>query len=144
MGLEPSYFPVQVTQINSSPSIPRFRLIQGKAEIKTLTDKTILQEFSAQVFSPATIQINTHYFPGWQAKIDNGKEVSFVTPGYNNAEGNMEITLTPGNYKVSLSFTNTPLRRLADYLSLGTIIGLFILAVFPYNRFKFKRNVSSP
>ena len=136
LGLESTYFPVQVAQINSNPSIPRFKLIQGKAKVKTLTDKTTFQEFSAQVTSVATIQINTHYFPGWQAKIDNGKEISSVTPGYNNAEGNMEITLPPGSYKVSLQFTNTPIRRLANYLSLGTIIGLVILIFFPYNRFK--------
>ena len=130
-GLEPSYFPVQVGQINSDPSIPRFRLVQGKAKIKSLTDKITFQEFSAQVTTPAIIQINTHYFPGWQARIDNGKEVSLVTPGFNNTEGNIEITLTPGNYKVSLRFTNTPLRRLANYVSLGTALGLLILAIFP-------------
>ena len=130
-GLEPSYFPARVSQINSDPSIPRFRLVQGKAKIKSLTDKITFQEFSAQVTSPATIRINTHYFPGWQARIDNGKEVSLVTPGFNNPEGNMEITLTPGNYKVSLQFTNTPIRRLANYLSLGTALGLLILAIFP-------------
>lgn len=129
-GLEPSYFPVQVTQINSNPSIPRFQIIQGKAKIKSLTDKTTLQEFSAQVTTPTIIQINTHYFPGWQAKIDNGKDVTIVTPGYNNAQGNMEITLAPGNYKVSLRFTNTPIRQIANYLTLGTIIGLVILKIY--------------
>lgn len=135
MGLEPGYFPATVTQTNTDPSLPRFQVVQGKAEIKSLTEKTTKQEFTAEVKTPATIRVNTHYFPGWQAKIDDGKEISLITPGYNNPEGNMEITLTPGDYTVSLEFTKTQLRKLADYLSLGTALGLAVLAIFSRSRF---------
>ena len=124
-GLEPSYFPIQTVQTNSDPSIPRFRVIQGKAEIKSLSERTTFQQFSTKVEKPSTIQINTHYFPGWIAKIDG----EITTPGYSVPEGNMEVTLSAGEHKVTLEFTKTPIRKIGDYLSLGTG-AILVLSLF--------------
>ena len=121
-GLEPSYFPVQTVQTNSDPTIPRFRVVQGKADIQSLVEKTTIQQFFAKVEKPSTIQINTHYFPGWIAKIDG----ETTTPGFSSPEGNMEITLDKGDHTVVLEFTKTPIRKISDYLSLGTGIILFL------------------
>lgn len=129
-GLEPSYLPRWVTQTNADPLVPRFQVLQGKAQIQEKTMKTTVQEFTARVETPTTIRVNTHYFPGWIARVNNGQNTTAILPSYDNAEGNMEITLTPGEYTVTFMFTNTPLRTIADYLSLGTIVGLLGLLAF--------------
>lgn len=129
-GLEPSYLPRWVTQTNADPLVPRFQVLQGKAQIQEKTMKTTLQAFTTQVETPTTIRVNTHYFPGWVARVNNGQNTTIILPGYDNTEGNMEITLTPGEYTVTFMFRNTPLRTIADYLSLGMIVGLLGLIAF--------------
>ncbi len=124
-GLEPGYFPIQTIQTNSDPSIPLFRVIQGEAEIKSAIEKITLQKFEANAKSPSTIQINTHYFPGWIANIDGVVTI----PGYSTPEGNMEITLDKGNHQVTLEFTKTNIRKLGDYLSL-TVGAILFFSLF--------------
>lgn len=129
-GLEPSYLPRWVTQTNTDPSVPRFQVLQGKADIQEKTVKTTAQEFTTHVETPTTIRVNTHYFPGWVARVNNGQSTATILPSYDNIEGNMEITLTPGEYTVTFMLTNTPLRTIADYLSLGMVVGLLGLIAF--------------
>ncbi len=131
-GVETSFLPVWVQEVNSHPPGEKGQVVTGQADISQIANLVTLKEFKIIVKKTATIRFNTHYFPGWMAKIDNGKEISLVSPGNANAQGNMEITLTPGNYQVSLEFTKTAVRLWSDYLSLGAGLGLLILLVFPY------------
>jgi len=129
-GVELGYFPIWVNEVNTDPKVLRFRVETGAAEVNTTFDTMTRQEAHIVATQAATIRVNTHYFPGWMATIDDGKTKKTVVPAYNNTLGNMEISLTPGEYKLSLNLTRTPVRRFADYLSLGTLLGVAVWMLF--------------
>lgn len=139
-GVELGYFPIWVSEVNTDPNVKRFTVITGTTKVNTTLDTMTRQEARVEATQAATIRINTHYFPGWMATIDDGKTKKTVVPAYNNPLGNMEINLTPGDYKLSLKLTQTPVRRFADYLSLGTL--LFI--IFPKRFWSKYKGATSP
>ncbi len=141
-GVELGYFPIWVNEVNTDPNVLRFRVETGVAEANTTFDTMTRQEAHVVATQAATIRVNTHYFPGWMATIDDGKTKKTVVPAYNNSLGNMEISLTPGEYTLSLDLTQTPVRRFADYLSLGTALGVavWMLLIISPKRFWSKYN----
>jgi hypothetical protein len=71
---------------------------------------------------PATITLNLLYFPGWQAKL-NGEPISLAPhPG----SGLIDLSLPAGNHTLTLTFGETPLRRLADIISIVAWAGLVV------------------
>ena len=134
-GLEPSYFPQSVAQIDSSQDIPRFKLIAGDATIESVLDTATNLSFNATVKTLSTISINSHYFPGWIAKINSANNQYIVKPGQDDKTGNMELTLLPGQYQVELHFGNTPIRTISNYLTLLSIAIIILLIINKYYQF---------
>mgnify|MGYP001589076116 CR=1 FL=1 len=146
-GVELGYFPIWVSEVNTDPNVKRFTVIAGTAEVTATADFMTRQQARVEATQAATIRINTHYFPGWMATIDDGKTKKTVVPAYNNSLGNMEINLTPGDYKLSLNLTQTPVRRFADYLSLGTAVGVavwMLLMISPKRFWSKYKGATSP
>lgn len=73
-----------------------------------------------------TLKINTVFFPGWRAWIDN-KSAKININNYL-----MTIQIPPGDHEVKVVFTNTNLRLISDIISL---IGLIWLVVIISRRF---------
>ncbi len=134
-GLESSYFPRSVAQIDSSQDIPRFKLATGDATIEPVLDTAANLSFNATVKTLSTISINSHYFPGWIAKINSANNQYIVKPGQDDKTGNMEITLLPGQYQVELHFDNTPIRTISNYLTLLSISIIILLIINKYYQF---------
>lgn len=67
---------------------------------------------------PSIIGINTIYFPGWILKVNDTP----IIPDYSNSKGIMTFSLPPGNFNIETRFESTPLRKLADAISLLSII----------------------
>jgi hypothetical protein len=141
-GVELGYFPVWVSQVNTDPATKRFSVTRGNADITPGTDTMIRQEAELYVKEVTTIRVNTHYFPGWVASIDDlpasasaqaiqagGKTTKTVIPAYDNPQGNMEVTLPAGNYRLAFTLDKTPIRRMADYLSLGSALAVASAAI---------------
>ena len=129
-GVELGYFPIWVSEVNTDPKIQRFTVVKGKADVKPLADTMIRQTATVNVKDYTTIRVNTHYFPGWVADIDDGKTKKTVVPAYTNSYGNMDVSLEPGNYTVTFRFTKTPIRQWGDWISLGTALGLAALSIW--------------
>ncbi len=68
-----------------------------------------------------TITLAVHHFPGWQAWLDGEKVAVGV-----DEDGRIQITIPPGNHQLELAFGRTPVRWLADGL---TLVGLVIVGV---------------
>ena len=78
---------------------------------------------------PAKITFNTHYFPGWRVYVD-GKEIAFNPE---ETDGLLQVTVTPGQDKlrdIKAVFEKTPVRQLAESLSLIALIAIFAIAIF--------------
>jgi hypothetical protein len=77
---------------------------------------------------PFTARLHTLYFPGWRAYLD-GEEVplKISDPG-----GFIEVDLPAGSHELSLRFEDTPVRTLANVLSILSLLaclGLVVLAL---------------
>jgi len=77
---------------------------------------------SSQAF---TARFNTFYFPGWRAYLD-GKERDIQI---SQPHALIEVVIPPGEHTLLLRFENTPVRLLANGLSLATLLVTLIILV---------------
>lgn len=107
---------------------PNYRF-ENKVEILTGGEVSNLFYNSKRIYFKTSedtdkmARINTIYYPGWQAQINNNE----VQISYDNPQGVMEINLPKGENKAELVFKETPVRLLADILSLVSFILLIVI-----------------
>jgi hypothetical protein len=80
------------------------------------------KDFTVSMDKAGTVTVNTLYFPGWIASVD-GREV----PINYREDGSIHISVLPGSHAVRVWFTDTPVRKVADVLSLISVAVLVIL-----------------
>ncbi|MBI2028367.1 MAG: hypothetical protein HYT07_02045 [Candidatus Levybacteria bacterium] len=104
---------------------------QGKVENISYNSKQI--SFSVDLLSQSRIRVNTIYYPGWTAKVNNqNAEINYA-----NERGLMEFELSKGENKVELKFSETPLRFSAGLISLASFVVLLLYAITAQLRKKF-------
>jgi uncharacterized membrane protein len=74
----------------------------GDAIATVIENNGSKQSYVVTASQPSTLKLRTHYFPGWVARTD-GKQLS-IAP---SREGNIQLTVEPGNHKLTLSFEDT-------------------------------------
>lgn len=131
--------------------IPRFRdttsnfagfpqkieVVSGASVIQNLKIETAQLSFESQALEPTKIRINTLYFPGWQAFIDQKSVNIAITENprersldKRDLSGLMEISLSPGQHQVKLRFMDTPARETGKVLTLlGLSVSLILLII---------------
>lgn len=101
------------------------QVLTGKAEVLSSNLTTADKHYLLDVAEPAVARFYTHYFPGWFVKL-NGQQIAF---SYNNDFGYIDVNVPPGNQEVELVFGDTPIRSLANNISLFSLVFL-LLSVF--------------
>lgn len=104
-----------------APDSPK--IISGDAEIKDFLYYSNRWQFETKVFKSARIEIPVFYFPDWQVKVNNLN----YPQSHQNLMGRISIDLQPGVYIVDGHLNNTPIRNLANIISIlsfGLIITL--------------------
>lgn len=99
----------------------KVELLEGEAEIKNADFKSHVYNFDVDAESNSQILINTAYFSGWQVFVDDGK----VNPAIE--AGRIKLAFIPGVHRVTLKFTNTPIRSWANLISLLSLAYLIWL-----------------
>lgn len=89
----------------------------NEAEITILNNRSNYIDFVVNAKKQGLAKINTVYYPGWKVWVD-GKAREII----HEPSGLMEIELFPGTYKVVAKFTETPLRKISDLVSITAII----------------------
>jgi hypothetical protein len=120
--VQDEYMPVWVKQKPLKSPDQKVIITKGSGLIKNILPTNNSLMFSVQLKKLSVIQVDTVYWPGWQARIDN-RQVSF---SYNNPQGVMNLTVPKGEHSVKFIFTETPLRVFADVLSLISFLSLFL------------------
>lgn len=92
-------------------------------------------DFNATALSPVTIKINSLFFPGWKFQI-NGKNTPISIQG---PDGVMSLELNQGFHQIRGRFEETPLRLIADWISILSAVFL-IITVIGLNKYFFKPN----
>lgn len=86
-------------------------------------------EHSYVINGSGQITENTMYYPGWKVFVDG------VEQPVNYDDGKINYTVSAGQHQIKAVFTETPLRKSLDLLSLGTfglvVLGLLFRYVVP-------------
>jgi hypothetical protein len=64
-----------------------------------------------------TMTLSVHDFPGWQARLDGEKLVMGV-----DGDGRIQLNIPSGSHRVELAFRRTPVRWLADGLTVAGLV----------------------
>ncbi len=111
------------------PNKPRVEF-SGQIQMTQFSEKSDLLEFTANIAQAGTVRINTLYYPGWHVYVAN-KEVPLLY----EKSGLLEFAVGPGpSQRISARFIKTPLRIMADSLTLVTIIYI------SYSLIRFRKN----
>lgn len=100
----------------------RFQASANDVMINVNKESSLSYEMTVTSYKESTVSANILYFPGWKAYVD-GKE----TPIIYQPDGIIHVNMPVGEHQLSVKFIETPLRRLADAVSL---LSLFSLAAF--------------
>ncbi len=104
-------------------------VLAGEVAISDLISKSHRLNFEVTANPPTggEILINTAYFPGWRLWMDGQEQEPQIQAG------KIKLSLPAGRHQVNLRFTNTPIRTLANLISLITWLGLaFFMLRYSY------------
>jgi hypothetical protein len=68
--------------------------------------------------TPFALRFNTFYFPGWQAQLD-GQATSIIPT---ESHGFISVEVPAGQHHLEIWFGSTPVRTLADILSISSLV----------------------
>lgn len=98
------------------------QLVEGHAVI-TRHDREIMSDYleiSAEV--PSVIEIQRLYYPGWKVSVNNQPvEIEY------EAAGTLRVSIPQGVSKVTATFTGTPMRAIANGISIVSFVILIAL-----------------
>jgi len=114
------YLPIWIKNSPQKRADSKVEILEGGIEIKDLMVKSNQISFFSQGEKEALIRINTIYYPGWQLFV-NSQKWDF---DYQNDLGVIQFKIQKGENKVKIIFKETPLRKMADLISLGSLIFL--------------------
>ncbi len=109
----------------------RMEIISGEGLV-TMKDEGVTTFFGEIVASSGGI-LRTHvaYFPGWRLVLDGKSETTAP-----DEKGMMSTAFGPGPHRITVYFSETPLRWAADLVSLICLVGLIAWSILSLGRSK--------
>lgn len=132
------YLPIYADRPPAGPAPEKPWLEEGQGEITDFLKRTRWIEFTARVESEnAKIRVPIFYFPDWTFWIKNKK----IDVSYNNELGLSTFEIPHGSYSITAYLNNTPVRTIANFISLISWIGLLgVVLKCSYERYKSRGN----
>lgn len=112
------YMPKWVSDIPLSRPVETLEVIDGDV---SLTSRTFAGErirVNIEASTESIVQINKVYYPGWGVTIDD----RLIPIKYGNALGVMRVAVPKGSHRLEASFRETPMRFMADVVSVVSVI----------------------
>jgi hypothetical protein len=100
--------------------LPEASISQGKGELKIIKSKSNLLELAVRADEDVRLDVNILYFPGWKIFVD-GKDNKFK---YAGEKGIIRIDLGKGYHMAEARFSEPPLAKAGDFISIGSLIVL--------------------
>lgn len=111
------------------PKAP-LEIIDGAGKLTEISRISTLHSYQVDLTKASRLVDNTVYFPGWEVLVDNNPTtIQFQDPNY---RGLITFNVPQGKHTVIVSFGETKLRLLSDYLSLAGFVVLFGILLVPY------------
>lgn len=121
---------------NNLPKKP-YKIMNGIGDIKMLKNKFAEKIFQVDVLSPVRFRLNTYNFPGWTAYLNNKK----LKIDDNNDYKLITVFIPAGNNQLKFIFQDTPIRQVANYLSLISSIIVLIYVFKTIVLAKYQQNL---
>lgn len=99
---------------------------EGEGQISNYTVRSNYFFFDAEMYTDGTVDIPVTYYPGWVV-LDRETEISTRPDGM---LGTIYIDLDEGKHLIRGRFTETPLRRNANLVTLAGFVGVLLLYIF--------------
>jgi hypothetical protein len=112
------YLPVWVTDKPLQKAPQKVQILTGNGLIKNLVSTSRKTTFTVSADENSAIQINTFYFPGWVAYLDDQP----VPISYQNPAGLVNLSVPVGTHEIALIFQESGWRLVADLISFLTIV----------------------
>ena len=106
------------------PSPTKLEIIRGDGEIRVIRDESAKVEIEVEAKTASKLRLNQFYFPGWEIEVD-GKKIKFDYLTDAESYGLPIFNIPIGIHKVGAEFRNTPIRNLAD----GISVIMFIIVI---------------
>jgi hypothetical protein len=126
------YLPKTAKEAPPSVAFANPRPVSGNGEFFGFRKGSNRFSFEAQIYGAALVEIPVTYFPNWIVLVD-GKEVPIKL---HEKYGFIMVELDDGRHIVRGRFTNTPVRSLANALTLISLFGLLGGALYFENKKK--------
>lgn len=107
-------------------------ITKGKGKIENEQAGTNWGKFNVDAEGGLIVRINVFEFPVWKVRVDG----ELVEPFISDSEewGRMYINVPEGRHSVDFKLYDTPLRRVSDYVSLISWLGLGTFLVLQFKR----------
>lgn len=103
---------------------PEHKIEVSEGSIKHIKEMSATNwegEVSSEIDTVVTF--NSYYFPGWVAEVNGEKNEIII----GEPHGQIQVRVPPGVHKVRFYWTETPLRKAFDVLSLVAMVGIIVL-----------------
>jgi hypothetical protein len=118
------YMPKWVSVIPVKRAEKRFEVYTGQLTIDEYLIKGGVIDITVHAKEESVLQINTIYYPGWGAVIDNIQ----VPISYDNPMGVMRLAIPAGDHRVYMAFRETVGRFIIDAISIACV-GIYFMYV---------------
>ncbi len=129
IDLTKDYLPIWVETFDDKNILTGPFAKNGKIEVLNFNKKTSVASSQIKVLTDAEIIAPISYFPGWMVSA-NGNRIKLENP---SKDGLIRFRLPEGNYHLKFEFKNTPVRIIADIISLSSLL-LLLFVFFEYKR----------
>lgn len=120
------YLPIFAQEPPAELAKERYEIVTGEAKISEFKQGTNWLSFKIDTLGHTIVQLSQYYFPNWKIFV-NGEEFKFEYK--NNHLGLMNFILGKGSYKIEARLYNTPIRTVADWLTIAGVLVTLILAL---------------
>lgn len=114
------YLPKWVKEKPTGHFKEKVEVVSGEANINNLIFNSKKITFELNAVADSKIRINTLYFPGWKAVVDEKETII----NHNNVQGVMDLLVSEGEHDIRFVFAETQLRLVSDIIS---FVSLFFL-----------------
>ncbi len=109
----------------------RVEVIDGNATVSRVTKKTQVHTFIVEATTDARLVDRTQYFPGWRVYVDGVKvPIQFQDQ---NWRGLITFNVPKGSHSVMVRFGESPVRWVANFISLLTALTLVVWLFMTYS-----------
>ncbi len=104
----------------------KFEFIKGVGEVRVVENKSARVLAEVEATTSAKIRFNQFYFPNWQIKVDD-RLTAFDYKVEGESYGLPIFDIDSGKHQILSEFKNSPVRNIADAVSLVSVILWIIL-----------------